>query len=88
MKTFDRNRHDLKRRAKIGERLFFVGVEADGSPVNIVERRLIKSRGDSDRKLWGVSTYWHRSHRLGGPNSMVRRILETAGVDTRQINGS
>jgi hypothetical protein len=67
-----------KARVEIGGRTFFVRIRPDGSPVNIVERRL-SARG-ADRRKWRTNTYWHHSHLLGGPNTIVRRILAEAGA--------
>lgn len=79
-----------KKRVQLGERTFFVRLRPDGSPVNIVERRL-HDRGGEHRLKWRCNTYWHHSHRLGGPDSLVRRVLAQAGArvafDNRQIAG-
>lgn len=90
-------RSATKKRVDYEGRVFFVGKDEEGRPVNIMERKL---RADG---RFSASTYWHRSHRLGdngrGPRlknrkrdgtgkSLVVTVLELAGVDIRQIAGS
>jgi hypothetical protein len=69
-----------KRRVQIGERVFYVGRMPDGRPRNIMEFRAGNGRRSSN-------TYWHHRRPIGGPNTLVRRILHEAGIDTRQITG-
>lgn len=63
---------------KVDGRVFVVNLDAGGKPQSIKERKVY-----APGKPWGRvynASYWHKSHKLGGPDTMPARILAAAGI--------
>lgn len=62
-----------RRIVRLYGRVFVVRLHLDGTPRVILERK------GRDGALCD-QTYWHCRHRLPGPNSVVRSVLDAAGA--------
>lgn len=70
----------LIRHVTVDGRKFVVDLDGDGKPLSIKERKL-HAPGEP-WECWKNASYWHHSMKLGGENTLPRRIIAAAKGQT------
>lgn len=74
-------RNKTTKHVRLDDRHFIVAFDSDGEPCSIKERK-VYAPGTPHSALYNAP-YWHKSAKLGGPETRPRRIIEAAkGVTT------